>query len=356
MCLMMRSEGAEALQSAQTELEFENGIIAREKTDPNKIVVFNSAGLGISSDGGQTFRTAMTGAGFVAEEIVGGSIIGVNLSSQNEEGTFQVNGSNAEFIDIGTGRNVKISPDGLFGYNSNGDVRFRADKLLVTSAALGTNNSNVYLAPDSNNEVRVVDVNSIPSDGVAENYSYRPIRALGYSFGPGANGYIGTDGELRVTSIGFKQEDGSVIYRDVRAGSYFGTGFITSTTNAYIGTDDELRVVSKGGAASPGTGNLIYRNVKANGFHGQFLTADPDLYAYIGSDLGLRVTSRGLAGAGPIYRDVTAAFFSNGSKIESKTDIHPWEEDALSLINNADIATYFLKGDIEQEERSGNTV
>ncbi|AYA77333.1 hypothetical protein DOE78_18800 [Bacillus sp. Y1] len=55
----------QALQSAQTELEFENGIIARSKTNPNHLVLLNSAGIGISSDGGQTFREAITSDGFV---------------------------------------------------------------------------------------------------------------------------------------------------------------------------------------------------------------------------------------------------------------------------------------------------
>lgn len=55
----------EALQSAQTELEFENGIIARDKNNPNFIVLLNSNGIGISRDGGQTFREAITSEGFV---------------------------------------------------------------------------------------------------------------------------------------------------------------------------------------------------------------------------------------------------------------------------------------------------
>src|SRR5690625_408277 len=45
----------EALQSAQTELIFENGIIARDKNNPNRVVLFNSEGIGISDDGGNTF-------------------------------------------------------------------------------------------------------------------------------------------------------------------------------------------------------------------------------------------------------------------------------------------------------------
>ena len=62
----------EALQSAQTELEFKNGIIARDKNNPNLLVLFNSAGVGVSTDGGQTFNTAMTGAGIVADMITAG--------------------------------------------------------------------------------------------------------------------------------------------------------------------------------------------------------------------------------------------------------------------------------------------
>jgi phage minor structural protein len=53
-----------ALQSAQTELEFENGIIARDKNNPNFLVLLNSNGIGISRDGGQTFKEAITSEGF----------------------------------------------------------------------------------------------------------------------------------------------------------------------------------------------------------------------------------------------------------------------------------------------------
>lgn len=55
----------ESLQSAQSELEFENGIIARSKDDPNHLVLLNSAGIGISRDGGNTFKEAITSSGFV---------------------------------------------------------------------------------------------------------------------------------------------------------------------------------------------------------------------------------------------------------------------------------------------------
>lgn len=63
-----------AILSAQTELQFENGIIARDPTNPNLLVVLNSAGLGISQDGGRTFKNAITGRGILAEHILAGTI------------------------------------------------------------------------------------------------------------------------------------------------------------------------------------------------------------------------------------------------------------------------------------------
>ncbi|WP_245850052.1 phage tail spike protein [Shouchella clausii] len=69
-----------ALQSAQTELKFENGIIAIDKTNANNLVLFNSAGIGISDDGGATFKTAMTGHGIVADVITAGQLNANNVT------------------------------------------------------------------------------------------------------------------------------------------------------------------------------------------------------------------------------------------------------------------------------------
>jgi len=79
-------QATEALQSAQTELKFDNGIIAIDKNDQNNIVLFNSAGIGISDDGGQTFRTAMTGSGIVADVITAGTLRGITVISDDGQG------------------------------------------------------------------------------------------------------------------------------------------------------------------------------------------------------------------------------------------------------------------------------
>src|SRR5699024_4866547 len=60
----------EALRSAESELSFsDNGILAVDKNNPNYFTLFNSAGLGVSNDGGETFENAITGRGINASTI-----------------------------------------------------------------------------------------------------------------------------------------------------------------------------------------------------------------------------------------------------------------------------------------------
>ncbi|MCU5706153.1 phage tail protein [Bacillus wiedmannii] len=72
---------SEAIKSAQTELLFENGILAKDKENPNNLVAFNSAGLGISRDGGKTFKQALTYKGLVTDAGFIGFISANNIKS-----------------------------------------------------------------------------------------------------------------------------------------------------------------------------------------------------------------------------------------------------------------------------------
>lgn len=69
----------EALKSAQTELVFDNGILAIDKEDANNVVIFNSAGLGVSTDGGNTVRSAITRGGIATELLTAGQIDANNI-------------------------------------------------------------------------------------------------------------------------------------------------------------------------------------------------------------------------------------------------------------------------------------
>ncbi|GIO25084.1 phage tail protein [Oceanobacillus sp. J11TS1] len=87
-----------ALQNAQTELIFGgNGIVAKDKKNPNYLTIFNSAGIGVSNDGGNTFTEAIiAGRGVNASAIVTGTMVadfiaGGILSSLNGRTSFNLN-------------------------------------------------------------------------------------------------------------------------------------------------------------------------------------------------------------------------------------------------------------------------
>lgn len=61
-----------SILAARTELKFtDQGIIAIDKSDHNKTIILNSAGVCVSTDGGQTFKSAITADGVAAERLYG---------------------------------------------------------------------------------------------------------------------------------------------------------------------------------------------------------------------------------------------------------------------------------------------
>lgn len=70
----------EAIQSAQTELLFNNGITGIDKEDPNLLTRFTSRGIGVSEDGGNTFPEAITGRGVNTSLLTAGGIHTNNIA------------------------------------------------------------------------------------------------------------------------------------------------------------------------------------------------------------------------------------------------------------------------------------
>lgn len=91
------AEATKALLGAQTELTFsENGILAVDKNNPNFVVLLNSAGIGVSTDGGNTFENAITGNGINASVIVTGILHGITIVQ--ESGNRSLEMSNGELF------------------------------------------------------------------------------------------------------------------------------------------------------------------------------------------------------------------------------------------------------------------
>jgi Prophage endopeptidase tail len=295
-------EATKALTRMQSQLQItENGsLLAVNRDNPNELVIFNAAGIGVSDDGGNTFPNAITGKGVVAEAIYGNYIFGVNIASANGDGWFHVSGSRAEFHDNSNGRYVHISSDGLFGYNANGNVRFQADQTLVTSSAFGTSVENVYLAAFG--EARVVDFNDIPGDGQVGSYRYLGIRADGFrgnflDITTGENLYLRTysSGEVRVTNVGTTSS-----YRPLRASNLYAASLDTNT------------------------GGSVYIRPSSTG--------------------SVHVTVTGTTNN---YRPIYASEFRNGSSIFYKTNIRDVSVDALPIINNLEIKEYLFQEDVD---------
>ncbi|MEH7541836.1 phage tail protein [Bacillus thuringiensis] len=118
------------------------GLIAIDKTNPNYVVILNSAGLGVSTDGGTTFRNAITGRGIVAERILAGEIKGSTLrtGADNEVNYVHIEKqfirlmeSNINRLFIGYYKNLynEIQPTILM--HSNVDYNNIADGTLMIS-------------------------------------------------------------------------------------------------------------------------------------------------------------------------------------------------------------------------------
>ncbi|WP_323705348.1 phage tail spike protein [Mammaliicoccus sciuri] len=234
-----------------------------------------------------------------------------------ENGTITMNRADGHKLDMGINGIEMINPDG--------SKRFSMDRLLVTSAAIGTSNSNVYLAAQQGFEVRAVDITQIPSDGVWDSYRYVPIRADSFignkvMTNGGTNLYLGSDAEVRATSRGgYNGTD--TIYRDVRAlgfyGNYLDSNYITAGENIYIRPDrgSEVRFTVRGTTDR-------YVDFRANtGWLGSVSHKDSNARFYIGSDNGVRITGRSLYNGGDIiWRDLAAnGLYANFLEINPNT-------------------------------------
>lgn len=333
--------------------------------------------------------------------ITGVTITGSTIRSTDGSASMEVVGGNIKLTQS-NGRTVEINPEGLTGYNAGGSLRFQANSTFVTSSALSTSFSNVYLA--SSNEARVVDQRDIPGDGAPSSYRYLPLRAEGFignyinvntAGSSGVHLYLrpSNTGESRVTANGTTNS-----YRNLRASGFYGdflegnsatTGSIlyvradervratrSGTTGSYIGfqcsdiqarslrinsemagthfylgTDaGELRVTNN----SLADGN--YRDIRARDYYstsGRFtstttarLTANGGGRVFLHSTVEARVTRPGTNDG---YINIRAADFIDSSSERFKTDIQRYEKDALAILNRSVIYSYFKHGNDYRE-------
>lgn len=112
------------INNSKTELIYppEGGILAQDKTNPLRQVRLTSAGLGISTDGWNTLRSAITADGVLAEQVIGqfGNFVSMLIGEGNNVVQINTHGIAAGHANFS---------DAKFQVNMAGDVIARSIKL-----------------------------------------------------------------------------------------------------------------------------------------------------------------------------------------------------------------------------------
>lgn len=117
------AEATKALHKMQSELSIpaNGGLLAIDKNNPNNVVLFNAAGLGVSTDGGATFENAITGLGVNASVVTTGTMLadriaGGILTSLNRNTVFNMNTGELEmesaYFTLGGGARINFTSVG----------------------------------------------------------------------------------------------------------------------------------------------------------------------------------------------------------------------------------------------------
>jgi len=133
------NQATQSLLAAQTELRFKhNGILAVDKSNANRVVLMNSSGIGISTDGGRTFENALTALGLNASAIYTGILRAINIQGAairggTIEGT-AITGGSFE-TQVSGARRMHLTGTSLTFYSSTGAV----SGILAGGTNTGTN-------------------------------------------------------------------------------------------------------------------------------------------------------------------------------------------------------------------------
>lgn len=107
----------EAINNSLTQIEYplNMGILLRDPTDYNKFVVLRSSGVGLTTDGGTTYQTALTAEGIVANAITTGQLYTNNVQIIGDEALFYIDGTEFLAIDPNNqNKYIRITPGNLY--------------------------------------------------------------------------------------------------------------------------------------------------------------------------------------------------------------------------------------------------
>ncbi|MFD1485397.1 phage tail protein [Lacticaseibacillus baoqingensis] len=265
-----------SLLDARTELSFtDQGIIAVDKSDANKVVILNSAGVGVSTDGGKTFKSAITADGVVADRLYGNLIEGVAFRTSNSNGF-----------------NMTIQHGSIDFSDTNGT----AYGSLSSTVDAGTGNPNGVAL--SNAPGKILSLNQGAADGksvpvfqiTAESTSSKPVyNLLGHlkshlKFNIGAGAWIMNNGKIE-----FSADDTNNQFEVNPNGAA-----VLGNFTVYNGTKNAAQITRNGIRATPAyeTAENYVGDIGENKT-GQYNTVkidiDPLVYDMVNTEIGYQV-------------------------------------------------------------------
>ncbi|MDA2480794.1 hypothetical protein PDN71_31470, partial [Bacillus cereus] len=336
---------AVAINNTFTEVQYpvNGGITLVDKNNSNRIIRLTSDGIGVSNDGGQTYRTAITGDGVAAERIFGKLISGTQLRTSNTSNYVSLD---SQFMRLYQNNIVRM----YHGYyqTSNG---------IQPTIILGSDSSNVESGSLMIYQFDENDVNS---------------RAAGISMVNGRDG----DGSLHNSGTLYMTIDGKVSLTGDKSVSLSSSGDVTiyhrgdfniakdgwvyaSFQKNYDDVDLFLNGVrlryNPSYAGEPGfpalqivakapDGSTIYKNVKAGGYYGSYVDVSNGAVG--------RVTAKNMTAQQTIdcNRLITNDLINN-SLSTIKTNILSMDESAFDEVMSWQLKSYNLIAEVEEIER-----
>lgn len=357
------------LLNANTELQFtELGILAINKENPNLVVLFNSAGIGISNDGGKTFGNALTGAGLVADAITTGTLNTNNIKIVGTEADKYITIDGSRLTQYGTftrtWRKVTTTSE-VRTILEKGHARFRNDTLNrsiyisdygISTALDGTGDYadfdgasgtlqffDPFYSPSGVNGVTlnsaggVAALSSDKNRVVIDSYTSTLIKSKTASV------YITpmTDTRSGLNEFQFfvklnessAETDGVLAYGNLTGGATHGCGIRFEKSNK------SSIVYATNNNGDIGTGHFY-----ADKLYGDLTAKVDNAYALVNNEF--RVTDKkGYNNGSPVYKDIRFQNWTAMSHEDAKKDIQEWTENVLNLYRDLQLHTYRFNHD-----------
>ncbi|RXZ83369.1 hypothetical protein EBB07_06025 [Paenibacillaceae bacterium] len=299
------------------------GLTISSPTDPMKFLRAVNSTISITSDGGNTYKNALTYQGVVAERLFGVVIAGANLTIQNDAGTVSIDGNGMTVTDMDLvitktdlkNRLMMNATDGFRIQRNTGttanpnwsdqiSLDAQGNAVFSGKVRIGSGNS-MFTADDQGIYLGSSNFNSAPFSVSPQGYLKATnsvvtgtINATGGTFSGNitANGTI-TGGVLSGSYISGGSINGGIIYGGSIYGSYISTNQFGYPRAEISNTYNSFGVYSSANShivmtAAPGANNTPYLTFTSGGTQSNITHVDgAGLMISNGSGQGVWITA-----------------------------------------------------------------